>query len=271
LLPIAGAALAALAAAHGWSILLSLPALAIVGAASAVIYRSGSLERVAFTYIPDVSAPEAEALETELSAAAPPARKGTRADRLVGDHVEQDLLTGLLAPEYFFARFATRLDQCSEAEQTAVLVICDIDQFGELNRTAGLVDANRILRSVADRLRLTVREGDLLARLGADEFALFFPGLSPDIAEARVRDLRAAVREAATLTLIENPQRVTASVGISCFPRDGERPEVLFEAADVALQDAKRIHAEQAGRPVPPAVVLPRTYPPVRSNRINEF
>jgi GGDEF domain-containing protein len=74
---------------------------------------------------------------------------GTRADALVtGDSHETDLLTGLLGAEAFFARLTGELSRC-KAKQTAILVVCDIDAFGEINRTVGMVDANRLLRQVA--------------------------------------------------------------------------------------------------------------------------
>jgi diguanylate cyclase (GGDEF)-like protein len=168
-------------------------------------------------------------------------------------------LTGLLAPESFFARFTAELDRCGALGHNAILVICDLDQFGELNRTAGLVDANRLLRGVADCFRLTVREGDLLGRLGGDEFALCFPGLPPEIAESRIRDLRAAVREAASLTLAEESHRVTISVGMSCFPRDGQTGEELIEVADLALQAAKQQRAAHADQPMRSAMVVSRS------------
>ncbi len=297
LLPLAGAALAVAASAMGWPTLLSLLAMATITAACAVIYWSAPLTYSAApdwgavfhwpqqglpvdlssalpspTPVKELAEPALLSMPVEaavessvpaepeapLEVAPPPLSVGTRADQLAGEHVEQDLLTGLLAPEYFFSRFTAELTRCDISGHTAVLVICDLDQFGELNRTAGLIDANRLLRGVADQFRLTVREGDLLARLGADEFALFFPGLSPAIAEARVRDLRAAVREAALLVLEEDPHRVTISVGTGCFPRDGDTGEAVFEAADRALQAAKRTRAEQAGKPVPSAVVIAR-------------
>src|SRR6202012_4076143 len=92
---------------------------------------------------------------------------GTRADALItGEPHETDLLTGLLGPEAFFARLARELDRCRVANQTAILVICDLDAFGEINRTVGLADANRMLRQVADCFRLTVREGAAGARRG---------------------------------------------------------------------------------------------------------
>ena len=278
LLPIFGAALAAVSSMEAWPLLPSLLALIFIASAAIVIFWSGPLEQqllakplpVHEIAIPQSSVTLAAAAEdvvaTEPSPVAAPQEEevlvsSTRTEQLAGEHATQDLLTGLFAPEFFFSRFTQRLAHCAEAGQTAVLVICDLDRFGELNRTAGLANANRLLRAMADVFRLTVREGDLLARLGGDEFALFFPGLSPQIAEARVRDLRAAVREAALQTLDESGRLVTVSVGISCFPRDGETGEALFDAADLALQAAKRVRAEQASQPTPSAVVLTRVEP----------
>lgn len=287
LLPLLGATFAALAGMQGWPALPSLLAMILVACASAIIYWSGPLLQQGASASPPLTdtlsqelssaaalaatlEPMTAVLPEELPAVAEPLiirsfvedpTSGTRAEQLAGERVEQDLLTGLLAPECFFSRFTARLEHCTHQNQTAVLVLCDLDRFGELNQTAGLVGANRLLRAIADSFRLTVREDDLLARLGGDEFALFFPGLAPEIAEARVRHLRAAVRDAAMLTLDDDGQRVTMSVGISCFPRDGETPEVLFEAADVALQAARRQRAAQADRPLPSAVVLTRVEP----------
>ena len=123
----------------------------------------------------------------------------------------------------------------------------------------GLIDANRMLRQVADCFRLTVREGDMLSRLGGDEFGIFFPGLPPEIAEARVRDLRAAVREAGLLTLPEDSAPVTACIGISCFPADGDTVDTLVAAADLSLVKAKHERQEKANKPISSALVLTRS------------
>jgi diguanylate cyclase (GGDEF)-like protein len=156
------------------------------------------------------------------------------------------------------ARLASELDRCRAANQTAILVICDLDAFGEINRTVGLADANRMLRQVADRFRLTVREGDIVSRLGGDEFGIFFPGLPSDVAETRVRDLRAAVREAALLTLPEEGKLVTACMGTSCFPSDGDSVDTLMSAAKLALANARRERQENANKPIPSALVITR-------------
>jgi diguanylate cyclase (GGDEF)-like protein len=281
LLPIIGALLAALAGQKGWPILLSLIAMAVVASGSAVIYWSAPLTKCkTHSAVEAVAAPLAapqEALVEEVTAHVPlsdpvpeqecepvqsvaePGSSGTRAEALATGHWrETDLLTGLLNSGTFVVRLTESLARCRMANQTAILVVCDIDAFGEINRTAGLVEANCLLRQTADCFRLTVREGDLLSRLDGDEFGLFFPGLPPEVAETRVRDLRAAVREAGLLVLPENSAPVTACLGISCFPADGDSVDALLAAAEASLAKAKRERQESTARPVPAAVVITR-------------
>jgi diguanylate cyclase (GGDEF)-like protein len=288
ILPILGALLAARAAQEAWPIPLSLLAMAVIASAAAVIYWSAPIDAAkrsagataAETFTPaevlEQSPPDALVLQTVPDIAAAVARTedvavltagavpepgttGTRADMLAtGEQYETDLLTGLLAPRSFFVNFATALSRCEAANQTAILVICDLDAFGEINRNIGLMDANRMLRQVADCFRLTVREGDILARLGGDEFAIFFPGLPPEVAETRVRDLRAAIREAGLLTLPDDTPQVTACIGTSSFPADGRTAEALMVAAEQAITEAKRDRQENANKPIPSALVLTR-------------
>jgi diguanylate cyclase (GGDEF)-like protein len=279
ILPILGALLAALAAHQDWPIPLSLFAMAVVASTSAVIYWSAPLSKrqnggTAEQSLPDAATPE---IVSEIAATAQPIQEptpvppstaipmpeaasiGTRADSLAtGASHHTDLLTGLLSAEAFFARLSSELNRCREANQTAILAVCDLDAFGEINRTVGLVDANCMLRQVADCFRLTVREGDVLSRLGGDEFGIFFPGLPIEVAETRVRALRAAVREAGLLTLAEGSPQATASIGISCFPADGDTAEALLAAADLSLAGAKRERQEKASLPIPAALVLTR-------------
>ncbi len=273
ILPILGALLAAFAAHRNWPIPLSLLAMATVAFAAAVIYWSAPLDKRRSSQriearLPAVVAEVAAAGEQPDEVAATlapiptspaPGSIGTRADALItGEARETDLLTGLLGSEAFFARLTSELSRCKAADQTAILVVCDLDGFSEINQSFGLIDGNRLLRQVADCFRLTVREGDMLSRLGGDEFGIFFPGLPPEIAESRVRDLRAAVREAGLLTLSEDSAQMTACIGISCFPADGDTVDTLVAAADLSLIRAKHERQEKASRPIPSAVVLTR-------------
>lgn len=273
ILPILGALLAAFAAHRNWPIPLSLLAMATVAFAAAMIYWSAPLDKRRSSQriearLPAVVAEVAAAGEQPDEVAATlapiptspaPGSIGTRADALItGEARETDLLTGLLGSEAFFARLTSELSRCKAADQTAILVVCDLDGFSEINQSFGLIDGNRLLRQVADCFRLTVREGDMLSRLGGDEFGIFFPGLPPEIAESRVRDLRAAVREAGLLTLSEDSAQMTACIGISCFPADGDTVDTLVAAADLSLIRAKHERQEKASRPIPSAVVLTR-------------
>jgi diguanylate cyclase (GGDEF)-like protein len=184
---------------------------------------------------------------------------GTRADALVtGEWRETDLLTGLLNPDVFFARVASALERCEAANQTAILVVCDLDGFGAINEKVGLVDANHLLRQVAECFRLTVREGDVLSRLGGDEFGIFFPGLPPEIVETRARDLRAAVREAGLLVLEEGSPQMTVCLGIASFPADGGTVDALLLAANASLATAKRERLESTAKPIPSVLVVAR-------------
>jgi len=276
MLPILGALLAAFAAHRDWPIPMSLLAMAVVASASAVIYWSAPLSKrksnqglepslptvvaEAMAAVEQMQEPLAQLIAGAAAPSPEPGSIGTRADALAtGEARETDLLTGLLGSEAFFARLASELHRCKETNQTAILVVCDLDAFGEINQSFGLVDGNRMLRQVADCFRLTVREGDMLSRLGGDEFGIFFPGLPTEIAEARVRDLRAAVREAGLLTLPEDSAQMTACIGISCFPADGDTVDVLVAAAGLSLAKAKRERQEKASRPIPSALVLTRS------------
>ena len=116
-----------------------------------------------------------------------------------------------------------------------------------------------MLRQVADGFRVTVREGDVVSRLGGDEFGIFFPGLPADVAETRVRDLRAAVREAALLTLPEEHTLVTACIGIGCFPADGDNVDALLAAAYGSLVNVRRERQKNADKPMPSALVITRS------------
>lgn len=270
MLPIAGALLTGVAATEAWPLPLSLIAMAVVASASAVIYWSAPLHAPAA--VPGEAppmAPEPPALPSVAAVAEPfaersielpePGSIGTRAASLAtGEQFESDLLTGLLAPEAFFTRLRQELDRCRESGQSGTLVLCDIDGFEEINRNIGLVEGNTVLRQVADCFRLTVRGDDLLARLGGDEFGIFFSGLPPEVAEHRVRDLRAAVREAGLLTLPDDAAQVTACMGTSCFPENGTDAETLLTVAEQAMAAARRARQENAD-PLASALVLNRS------------
>jgi diguanylate cyclase (GGDEF)-like protein/PAS domain S-box-containing protein len=162
-----------------------------------------------------------------------------------------DPLTGLANR----ARFEERLGEASGRADTAVLFI-DLDNFKTVNDSLGHAAGDRLLSEVAHRLTSCVRMGDMVARMGGDEFAILLTGLdagirAPRIAERILRELAAPVeidRRAIT---------PSASIGIASGGAIEPAEEILRDA-DLALYEAKRAGKGQAQlyRPVMHAAAL---------------
>jgi diguanylate cyclase (GGDEF)-like protein/PAS domain S-box-containing protein len=128
------------------------------------------------------------------------------------------------------------------AEKVAVLVL-GLDNFKAVNDTLGHGVGDKLLRGVAKRLRSTLREEDMLARLNSDEFAIIQSGLTrPEDAALLSRRLLEAIGDP---YLLEGHSVVIgASIGIAMTPDDGDESEKLLKNADMALTRAK---TEQRG------------------------
>jgi diguanylate cyclase (GGDEF)-like protein/PAS domain S-box-containing protein len=162
-----------------------------------------------------------------------------------------DPLTGLANR----ARFEERLEQVSGDGDTAVLFI-DLDNFKTVNDSLGHPAGDQFLSEVARRLTSCVRMGDLVARMGGDEFAVLIAGVdaqirAPRIAERILREL------AAPIELHRRAITPSASIGIACGDSDQTAQEMLRDA-DLALYEAKRSGKGRAQlyRPVMHAAAL---------------
>ena len=149
-----------------------------------------------------------------------------------------DSLTGLPNRNHVMQRFTEAVDQIRSAGQQAALMFIDLDHFKDVNDTLGHAAGDALLVEVAGRLRRAVRGGDLVARLGGDEFLILM--VSQDIRREvdRVRD-RLMQTIAEPLLIHGHEVRVTPSLGVSLFPRDGEDIETLLRNADLAMYTAK--------------------------------
>lgn len=124
-------------------------------------------------------------------------------------------------------------------QATAALLFIDLDHFKEINDSLGHSAGDELLRQVSDRLRETVREGDLVARLGGDEFTVITGMLeSRQDAEAMAKKLLSTLTQ--PYEIDGNELSVTASIGVSFFPEDGDTSEILLRNADSAMYEAKR-------------------------------
>lgn len=126
---------------------------------------------------------------------------------------------------------------CRNKCRVATLFI-DLDRFKTVNDTLGHAAGDALLQDVAERLKICVRQDDTVARLGGDEFVIVLENLSQEDA---VTSVAHKVLEAMESPFKMNSHEffISASIGISLFPRDGTDVPVLLRNADTALYRAK--------------------------------
>jgi diguanylate cyclase (GGDEF)-like protein/PAS domain S-box-containing protein len=149
-----------------------------------------------------------------------------------------DSLTDLPNRSLFTDRLDRALARASRAGNSVVLLFIDLDDFKPVNDTLGHTLGDRLLQSVADRLRNCVRQADTVCRFGGDEFLV----LLPDVPVAHDAAICAAklIRSLQSAHDIGGHQlRVTASIGVSSYPRDAADGNGLLKCADTAMYRAK--------------------------------
>ncbi|MGQ9482423.1 putative bifunctional diguanylate cyclase/phosphodiesterase [Chloroflexus sp.] len=126
----------------------------------------------------------------------------------------------------------------TERRHTVALLFIDLDGFKQVNDSLGHPIGDRFLKHVSQAFAACVRPQDTLGRMGGDEFLL----LMPDLPDPRLADIAAQrLLDALQTPYIHEGQelRLTASIGISLFPRDGVDSVTLLKNADSAMHRAK--------------------------------
>ena len=156
--------------------------------------------------------------------------------RFVAHH---DNLTQLANRLMFHERLERMMISARANERSFALLCLDLDDFKAVNDTSGHDAGDELLVAVAERLRENVREGDIAARMGGDEFAIIQPAAAqPAAAVALAQRLLSTIGQ--PFELAAGSAMVGASIGIAIFPQHGDNPETLLRNADVALYRAKR-------------------------------
>jgi len=153
-----------------------------------------------------------------------------------------DPLTGLPNRALLSDRFSQMIVLAMRRGVPLGVLFIDLDDFKLVNDSQGHAAGDELLKETARRLLATVRQGDTVARISGDEFAVILGDLArPDDAALVAQKIIDKLGEAVA---IRNHQVfVTASIGIATFPADGDNAETLLGAADAAMYRAK-----QAGR-----------------------
>jgi len=156
------------------------------------------------------------------------------------DHLaHHDPLTSLPNRRMVEARLAEALDRADRSGLVCAVLFVDLDHFKNINDGLGHEVGDAVLRAVAQRLSDDLRAGDLVGRMGGDEFVVVCEGLHGELdADPIAAKLQAQFQQPVLHQGL--PIQVHASVGISLYPRDGHDVRSLLSDADAAMYRAKQ-------------------------------
>lgn len=149
-----------------------------------------------------------------------------------------DILTDLPNRALLQNRFEHALITAARYGRNLAVMFIDLDGFKLVNDTLGHHRGDQLLIEVAKRFRASLRDSDTVARMGGDEFAVIvseFHG-HPDVTRVALRLIESLTTP---IRLDDHEVTITASVGVSLFPEDGDQAEALARYADLALYRAK--------------------------------
>jgi len=150
-----------------------------------------------------------------------------------------DPLTGLANRTLLADRFGLLIVQARRRAASLGVLFIDLDDFKVVNDTQGHAAGDELLKQAARRLQSAVRDGDTVARISGDEFAVILSDLArPD--DAALVAQKILDRLAAPFDIRGQEAVVTASIGVATFPADGDNAEALLGAADAAMYRAKQ-------------------------------
>jgi diguanylate cyclase (GGDEF)-like protein/PAS domain S-box-containing protein len=160
-------------------------------------------------------------------------------EELAWHQANHDELTGLPNRRLLVENARRLLSVARRRDRLAALMVLDLDGFKEINDAFGHAFGDGVLRRVAMRMSMALREYDVIARTGGDEFVILLPEIDHvDIAGAVAEKLIAAAGE--DIETAERRSHMGASVGIAIFPTDGQDFDALLRRADAAMYASKQ-------------------------------
>ena len=149
-----------------------------------------------------------------------------------------DSLTGLYNRKHLMETLDNEVARSKRHKHDFAVLVIDIDDFKEYNDTYGHLAGDEVLSRLASVFKKSVRSCDYVARYGGEEFILLLPEIGPkDGVKAAERIRKKVVKE--NFAGDGEPIKVTVSVGVASYPKDGDNPQAIIRLADAALYQAK--------------------------------
>lgn len=151
-----------------------------------------------------------------------------------------DYLTGLPNARSLYVHLARELARCRRTGTSLAVMVCDLDNFKQINDLYGHLEGDKLLKDFAAQLRAVCRGYDYVARMGGDEFVVVAPGLQSEASAEKASSLNQLAIEAGRK--IAGRTLVSLSVGTAFCPADGFEVERLLAEADRRMYSMKQIH-----------------------------
>lgn len=150
-----------------------------------------------------------------------------------------DGLTGVFNYRFLRTAMDREISRAKRFQEPFTIIMLDVDHLKDYNDVYGHLQGSEVLRRVAQVVAAALREVDILAKYGGDEFVAILPRTDRQGAAILAERIRAAVEEHG-FPGEGGRMKITSSMGIAEFPGDGQSSRDLLEAADAALYEAKR-------------------------------
>ena len=159
-------------------------------------------------------------------------------NRVLIEKATYDQLTGLYNREFFISEFNISKARAKRNSTKVAVIFIDLDGFKDINDSLGHKIGDEVLKETAKRLKNSVRESDTVARFGGDEFLIMLDDIKhiEDVLEV-AGNLLNEIKKPIIINGIEN--RISASIGISIYPDDGNDIQTLIKNADMSMYKSK--------------------------------
>jgi len=159
-------------------------------------------------------------------------------EEIIWKQANFDTVTGLPNRNYFYSHLQKEMNRCLAGGDSLALFLLDLDRFKDVNDTLGHDMGDLLLKLAGDRIPECIQRANSIARLGGDEFTIILPGVSTaEEAMPIAQKLITLLAEPYQLNI--EAAHISASIGITFFPRDASTIEALIKNADQAMYAAK--------------------------------